>query len=84
MYRQIIIINYMKEDSKVDFPEFQFNEFKVRVLSTMALDLVMSLHRLVDSYNVRGSIIDNDTALRQFVVFVSCDLLYPVQVINSL
>lgn len=69
------------ENLKVDHPEFQFKEYKVRVLTFMALDLVTSLNRLVDMYNVRGSIVESDVAVRQFVVFVSVDLMYPIQVV---
>lgn len=72
------------ENLKVDHPEFQFKEYKVRVLTFMALDLVTSLNRLVEVYNVRESMIENNAAVRQFVVFVSCDLLYPVQVCPTL
>lgn len=70
------------ENLKVDHPEFQFKEYKVRVLTYMALDLVTSLNRLVDMYNVRESIVENDVAVRQFVVFVSVDLMYPIQVVS--
>lgn len=64
----------------VEHPEFQFRGFKVRVLSNMSLDLVATLNRLVDVYNMREPV-ENDMSFRQFVVFVSCDLLYPVQVL---
>lgn len=63
----------------VEHPDFQFKGYKVRVLSNMSLDLVATLNRLVDVYNMRDPV-GNDMSFRQFVVFVSCDLLYPVQV----
>ena len=69
-----------KEVFKTEFPEFQFKEAKVRVLSSMSFELVSALRRLVEQYNIRQTYMDNDEALRQFVVFVSVDLLYPVQV----
>lgn len=72
------------ENLEVEYPEFQFKEYKVRVLTTMALDLVTSLKRLVEMYNVRESMIENEAAVRQFVVFVSCDLMYPIQVCPTL
>lgn len=72
------------ENLKVECPEFQFKECKVRVLTSMALDLVVSLNRLIEMFNVRESMIEKDQALRLFVVFVSCDLMYPVQVCPTL
>lgn len=72
------------ENLKLEFPEFQFKECKVRVLTSMAFDLVTSLNLLVEMYNVRDSMIEQDQAVRQFVVFVSCVLLYPVQVCPTL
>lgn len=68
------------DNLKVEYPEFQFKECKVRVLTTMAFDLVASLNRLVEMYNVRESVIEKEQAVRYFVVFVACDLMYPVQV----
>ena len=72
------------DNLKVECPEFQFKECKVRVLTSMAFDLVTTLNRLVEQYNVCGSMIEKEQAVRLFVVFVSCDLMYPVQVCPTL
>lgn len=72
------------ENLKVECPEFQFKECKVRVLTSMSFDLVASLNRLVDMYNVRESMIEKEQAVRLFVVFLACDLMYPVQVCPTL
>lgn len=72
------------ENYRVDHPEFQFNKCKVRVLTCMDLALVASLGKLVEHYNIGQTYMSNEDAMRQFVLFVACDLMYPVQVIPTL
>lgn len=72
------------ENYKVDHPEFQFKKCKVRVLTCMDLVLVASLGKLVEHYNIGQTYMSNEDSMRQFVLFVACDLMYPVQVIPTL
>lgn len=65
----------------VEVPEFQFNGFKVRVLSSMPNDVYLCLCKLQHTFEA-SSEVSNPVEL--FVQFVSFDLFYPVQVLPTL
>lgn len=65
----------------VEAPEFQFNGFKVRVLSSMPNVVYLCLCKLQHIFEASNEV---SNPVELFVQFVSFDLFYPVQVLPTL